>query len=114
MIMVLAIVLLLFVGASTPAKARVREALLRAAPSERVVDVMVAPFPANPACWSSIALSVDEAGLEDPPPLATHAGYDATRAVVRRPDDVPVLVLSLDHVLESVYRSALSAGEGAA
>ena len=53
--------------------------------------------------------------LEDPPALATHAGYDAVRAVVRRSGRSPVMVLSLEHILESVFRSALSeelAGEG--
>lgn len=59
-------------------------------------------------------LSVEVSALEDPPPLATHAGYDATRAVVRRADGPPILVLSLEHVLESVYRSALSGQEDAA
>jgi hypothetical protein len=34
-----------------------------------------------------------------------------TRAVVRRAGAEPILVLSLDHVLEGVYRSALSARE---
>ena len=52
-------------------------------------------------------ISVDAIALEDPPALATQAGYDAVRAVVRRKDDVPALVLSLEHILESVYRSAL-------
>lgn len=59
-------------------------------------------------------IAVDVSALEDPPPLATHAGYDATRAVVRRADAAPILVLSLEHVLESVYRSALSGREDAA
>jgi len=59
-------------------------------------------------------LSVDAGALEDPPALATQAGYDATRAVVRRPEAAPVLVLSVEHVLESVYRSALSGQEDAA
>lgn len=59
-------------------------------------------------------LSVDVSALDDPPALATQAGYDATRAVVRRPDAPPILVLSLEHVLESVYRSALEPGEDAA
>jgi len=62
-------------------------------------------------------LSVDVHALQDPPALATHAGYDATRAVVRREgsaERAPVLVLSLEHVLESVYRSALSGQEDAA
>jgi purine-binding chemotaxis protein CheW len=52
-------------------------------------------------------MSADVAVLEDPPALATQAGYDAVRAVVRRPDSAPALVLSLEHILESVYRSAL-------
>lgn len=58
-------------------------------------------------------ISVDVSALEDPPSLATHAGYDATRAVVRRADAAPILVLSLEHVLESVYRSALSREDAA-
>ena len=53
-------------------------------------------------------ISVDVTALEDPPALATQAGYDAARAVVRRPDQGPVLVLSLEYILESVYRSALT------
>lgn len=57
-------------------------------------------------------LSLDAGRLEDPPALATQAGYDAMRAVVRRPDRTPVMVLSLEHVLEAVYRSALPAGRG--
>ncbi|HEY8155592.1 MAG TPA: chemotaxis protein CheW [Myxococcota bacterium] len=56
-------------------------------------------------------LSVDVSNLEDPPLLATQTGYDVTRAVVRRPGSEPILVLSLEHVLEGVYRSALSAKE---
>lgn len=52
-------------------------------------------------------LSLEASALEDPPSLATQAGYEAVRAVVRRPDAKPVLVLSLDHILESVYRSQL-------
>lgn len=58
-------------------------------------------------------LSVDVAHLVDPPALATQTGYDMTRAVVRRPGAEPILVLSLEHVLEGVYRSALAAGERA-
>ncbi len=56
-------------------------------------------------------LSVEVGALEDPPALATQAGYDAVRAVVRRPGAPPVLVLSLENVLESVYRSARDGGE---
>jgi purine-binding chemotaxis protein CheW len=59
-------------------------------------------------------MSVDVGALEDPPALATHAGYDAARAVVRRAGAAPVLVLSLEHILESVYRSALNREEDAA
>jgi purine-binding chemotaxis protein CheW len=59
-------------------------------------------------------MSVDVRALEDPPALATHAGYDAARAVVRRAGAAPVLVLSLEHILESVYRSALPRREDAA
>jgi len=58
-------------------------------------------------------MSLDPSELEDPPALATQAGYDAVRAIVRRPDDAPALVLSLEHILESVYRSALTRHEAA-
>ena len=44
--------------------------------------------------------------LEEPPALATASGYDTVQAVVRRADGEPVLVLSLEHILESVHRSA--------
>ena len=53
-------------------------------------------------------LSLRAADLEDVPDLATHAGYDAVRHVVRREGEPPVMVLSLEHILENVYRSALS------
>lgn len=56
-------------------------------------------------------LPVAVSSLEDPPPLATQAGYDTARAVIRRPDRAPILVLSLEHVLERIYRSALSNSE---
>ncbi len=59
-------------------------------------------------------LSVDVAALDDPPALATQAGYDATRAVVRRAGEPPILVLSLEHILERVYRSGLERTEDAA
>jgi purine-binding chemotaxis protein CheW len=57
-------------------------------------------------------LPVEVGSLEDPPALATQAGYDVTRAVVRRAGATPILVLSLEHVLESIYRSALGSSEG--
>ena len=50
---------------------------------------------------------VEVGRLEDPPALATQTGYDAARAVVRRPDEDPIPVLALEHLLERVYRSAL-------
>ncbi len=59
-------------------------------------------------------LSLDVSTLEDVPELATHAGYDAVRHVVRRAGQSPVMVLSLEHVLENVYRSALSQPQGEA
>ena len=58
-------------------------------------------------------LQVEVSALDDPPALVTQAGYDATRAVVRRADAPPILVLSLDYVLESVYRSTLVSPEEA-
>ena len=59
-------------------------------------------------------LQVDAARMEAPPTLATQAGYDAARAVVRRPDSEPIVVLSLEYLLESVYRSVLTTHEDAA
>ena len=59
-------------------------------------------------------LAVEPSALEDPPLLATQAGYDAMRAVVRRPDAEPILVLSLEYLIESVYRSVLPAKEAPA
>ncbi len=56
-------------------------------------------------------LSVDVGMIGEPPALATHAGYDAVRAVLRRPEAGPVLVLSLEHLLEAVYRSGLPDAE---
>jgi purine-binding chemotaxis protein CheW len=57
-------------------------------------------------------LSVEASALEDPPALASQAGYEAVRAVVRQEGARPVLVLSLEHIIEGVYRSGLpSEGE---
>lgn len=52
-------------------------------------------------------LSVDASALEDPPALASQAGYEAVRAVIRQEGARPVLVLSLEHIIEGVYRSVL-------
>ena len=59
-------------------------------------------------------LQIGAASMEDPPAIAIHAGYDAVRAVVRRPNSEPVVVLSLEYLLESVYRSVLTTREDAA
>lgn len=52
-------------------------------------------------------LTLDPSRLEDVPALAAQAGYDAVRHVVRREGESPVMVLSLETLIESVYRSAL-------
>jgi len=56
-------------------------------------------------------LPIEVDRLEDPPALATQSGYEVTRAVVRRAGAEPILVLSLEHLLESVCRSALKDGD---
>ena len=65
---------------------------------------------------ASDVLAVRGSDVQSPPALVAQAGYDAVRAVVRRQGQSPVLVLSLEAVLESVYRSGLghAAGEAAA
>lgn len=52
-------------------------------------------------------LSVNLSMLEDVPDLATQAGYNLVRAVVRRDGEAPVMVLAVDAIMEIVYRSAL-------
>lgn len=52
-------------------------------------------------------LSIDPALLEDVPDLAAQAGYNVVRAVVRQTDAAPIMVLSMEAILENVYRSAL-------
>jgi chemotaxis signal transduction protein len=51
-------------------------------------------------------VTLSTAALEEPPALATHAGYDVVRAVVRRENAAPALVISVEHLLERIYRSA--------
>ena len=51
-------------------------------------------------------LALPAAHVEALPRLAAQAGYEAVRAVVRRAGQKPVLVLSLEALLERVYRSA--------
>ena len=57
-------------------------------------------------------LSVGLAEVEAVPALASQAGYEAVRAVVRRAGAAPLLVLSLEALLERVYRSG-AVGEAA-
>jgi purine-binding chemotaxis protein CheW len=57
---------------------------------------------------ASQVLTLDASRLEDVPELASHAGYDAVSSIVRREGESPVMVLSLDSVIESIYRSAPS------
>ncbi len=45
--------------------------------------------------------------LETAPALATHSGYDAIRGAIRRAGESPVMVLSLEDILETVFRSAI-------
>ena len=53
-------------------------------------------------------LTLDASRLEDVPDLATHTGYDAICSMVRREGESPVMVLSLEHLIETIYRSAPS------
>lgn len=54
-------------------------------------------------------LTLDADCLEDVPQLATQAGYDAVRHVIRRDGEAPVMVLALEALIEDVHRSALPA-----
>jgi purine-binding chemotaxis protein CheW len=81
--------------------------------STRIVVVEVDGLVLGPRVEAAVdVLSVDATSVDEPPALATQAGYDAVRAVIRRQDAAPVLLLSLERLLEDVYRSALAA-EGA-
>lgn len=55
---------------------------------------------------SADVMTLPASALEEPPALATLAGYDAVRAVVRRDGEAPALVISIERLLERVYRSA--------
>jgi len=55
-------------------------------------------------------LSLPGTALEDPPEIAQAAG-SLTRAVARRPESEPILVLSLRQLLESVLASGRDAPE---
>jgi purine-binding chemotaxis protein CheW len=53
-------------------------------------------------------LTLDVQNMEDVPDLASQAGYDAVRHVIRRDDGPPIMVLSVGELVESIYRSALA------
>jgi purine-binding chemotaxis protein CheW len=63
---------------------------------------------------ASEVLAVPGSDVQSPPALVAQTGYDAVRAVVRRAGEAPVLVLALESVLESVYRSGLRDGSSEA
>ena len=71
------------------------------------VDGLAFGLRADAACE---VLAVMGSDVQSPPALVAQTGYDAVRAVVRRPGESPVLVLALESVLESVYRSGLPDG----
>jgi purine-binding chemotaxis protein CheW len=52
-------------------------------------------------------LAVAASEVVETPALVAESGYEAMRAVVRRSGAAPVLVLSLEHLLECVVRSGL-------
>ena len=72
-----------------------------------VVDLGRALGGAPIADAAAEVLAVPGSSVQSPPALVAQSGYDAIRAVVRRPDLPPVLVLALESVLETVYRSKL-------
>ena len=60
--------------------------------------------------WVDAATDVLTLGahhMEDVPDLATHAGYDVVRHVVRRSEEAPIMVLAADKLVETIFRSAL-------
>lgn len=87
---------------------------LRAGPRSRIAVAEVDGVAIGLAVDAAVQiLAVPGAALGDPPALAVQSGCAATRAVVRRADAPPIAVLSLEHVIESLYREALAGGEGA-
>jgi purine-binding chemotaxis protein CheW len=81
---------------------------LRAGPRSRIAVAEVDGLAIGLAVDAALEiLAVDAAALDDLPALVVHSGCEATRAVVRRPGSPPIALLSLEHVIESLYRSAL-------
>ncbi len=54
-------------------------------------------------------VTLDAEGVEDPPALTARAGYRAVRAVVRRPGAPPLLLLSVEHLIEQLAAPAAAA-----
>jgi len=87
-------------------------AALRPGPHARIAVAEVDGIAIGLAVDAAIQiLAVEGAALGDPPALAMHSGRATTRALLRRPDAAPIAVLSLEHVVESLYREALAGGE---
>jgi purine-binding chemotaxis protein CheW len=87
---------------------------LRAGPRSRIAVAEIDGLAIGLAVDAAVEiLSVDAGALGDPPALAVHSGCEATRAVVRRTGAPPIAVLSLEHLIETLYRSALAGAEGA-
>jgi purine-binding chemotaxis protein CheW len=87
---------------------------LRAGPRSRIAIAEVDGLAIGLAVDAAVEiLSVDAGSLGDPPALAVQSGCEATRAVVRRPGGQPIAVLALEHVIETIYRSALTGAEAA-
>lgn len=86
---------------------------LREGPQARIAVAEVDGIAIGLAVDAAIQiLSVRGGALGDPPALAVQSGCAATRAVLHRPDEAPIAVLSLEHVIESLYREALADGKG--
>ena len=65
----------------------------------------------DPLDAATEVLTVEADRLEDVPELASQAGYDAIRHVLRRPGSSPLMVLAVENILADVYRSSLAASE---
>lgn len=87
---------------------------LRAGPRARIAVAVVEGIAIGLAVdGASRILSVPGDALGAPPALALRSGGAATRAVVRSPDGPPIALLSLEHVVERLYREALADPEAA-
>jgi len=85
---------------------------LRLGPRSRIAVVEVDGMAIGLAVDAAVQiLAVPSDALADPPTLAMQSGCGATRAMVRRSDGPPIAVLSLEHLVERLYRVALADGE---